>query len=570
MPTEDVISKVPEWAKDAVWYQIFPERFRNGCPQSNPTAHDIGFDGKEDWAITKWGIDWYRRDERESRLGGFYHNVYHRRFGGDLVGVREKLGYLQDLGVTAIYLNPVFQAESLHKYDGNTFHHIDPTFGPDREGDIKALAEAKETDDPASWIWTSADRFFVDLVEEIHERGMRVIIDGVFNHTGRGFFAFEDLLKNGKDSRYTDWYRITKWKRNGKFDYMSWANHKALPELNRTDESLVAPVRDYIFNITRRWMDPDGNGNLKRGIDGWRLDVAFCVPHGFWKEWRRCVRGINPDSYLTGEIVGLAREYLQGDEFDAVMNYVWLYPSAAFFSPGSRMDVHEFQSRHDEVRNAYSEPVTQVLQNLLDSHDVGRIASMLQNGVGEDWNWDDYFHKSRVKSGADFRTSKPSEETYNALKQLTVFQMTYVGAPMIYYGTEVGMWGANDPDCRQPMLWNDIDYEPEAHRWRGKTGPTPRGPDHELLEFFKKAIGLRNRYEVLRRGSIEWVDTQESRLLAYNRLLGDDSVTVLINCGAATAAHEMSAPSTDLWSGEAHKENSRLEIEPGAWKILHS
>jgi glycosidase len=325
---------VPEWAQHAVWYQIFPERFRNGDPANDPQLSDVSDRPIPGWSVCPWGKDWYARDPWDWRPQDFYQAVYARRFGGDLPGVREKLDYLQDLGVNAIYLNPVFMAPSLHKYDASCLHHVDPTFGPDRAGDLERLARANETEDPRTWIWTEADRCFVGLVAEIHRRGMRVIIDGVFNHTGTHFFAFQDLLRNGRRSRYRDWYRVSRWHPDGRFDYDGWFGHKALPELARTDECLAEPVCRYVFDITRRWMDPNGDGDPSDGVDGWRLDVAFCVPHGFWKRWRKVVKGINPEAYLTGEIVSLAEEYLRGDEFDAVMNYVWLYPSVRFFSRG--------------------------------------------------------------------------------------------------------------------------------------------------------------------------------------------------------------------------------------------
>ncbi len=204
-------NKTPDWAKNAVWYQILPERFCNGNPENNPVYNILETSNIKNWEITAWTDDWYEMADWENNLGDFHSSVWHRRYGGDLKGILDKLDYLQNLGVNAIYLNPVFQARSLHKYDASCYHHIDPYFGPDPAGDLRLIAAANETEDPETWIWTSADKLFLKLVKEIHKRNMRIIIDGVFNHTGRDFFAFKDLLKNKQKSRYVDWYKINRW-----------------------------------------------------------------------------------------------------------------------------------------------------------------------------------------------------------------------------------------------------------------------------------------------------------------------------------------------------------------------
>lgn len=564
-------NSVPDWARDAIWYQIFPERFRNGEPNNDPCPGDIATGSVPGWRVSPWGMDWYRQAAWERKLGPFYRSVYLRRYGGDLIGVREKLDYLQDLGVNAIYLNPIFMARSLHKYDGSCFHHIDPTFGPDREGDLRAIREAQETDDPTTWIWTAADRYFLDLVRDIHARGMRIIIDGVFNHTGTAFFAFQDILQNGRASRYRDWYRIQRWHKNGTFKYRGWFNHVALPELARTRDNLVRPVRDYIFHITRRWMDPDGDGDPSDGIDGWRLDVAFCVPHGFWKEWRRLVKSINPEAYLTGEIVTLAGPWLRGDEFDAVMNYMWLYPSVDFFAPGRKpISSALFRKRLDVIRRAYPADVWHVLQNLLDSHDVARIASMLENPDVPKRSWEDYFNASRVKNNGGFKATKPGERAWAALRQLAIFQVTYPGAPMIYYGTEVGMWGANDPDNRQPMLWDDIRYEPETITANGPCPVGIRNPDKALFRFFQRAFELRRKHIALRRGEFRWLKSGHERLLVFKRMHKDEEVIVALNASDAPLTYRLGKRSRDVWDDGVDHDPGPLEIPPRGWKVLKS
>lgn len=560
---------VPDWAKDAIWYQIFPERFRNGCPASNPRVEDFSAKAIPGWKIMPWGSDWYGQQPWEKKRGDFFHSVYLRRYGGDLVGVYEKLDYLQELGINAIYLNPVFHAPSLHKYDGSSFHHVDPSFGPDRAGDLKRLARARETEDPSTWIWTAADKFLLKLIKEIHRRGMRIILDGVFNHTGRDFFAFRDLLARGRDSRYRDWYKLKHWNEDGTFEYEGWFGHSSLPELARTEKSLVRPVEKYVFDITRRWMDPDGDGDPSDGIDGWRLDVAFCVPHGFWRKWRKHVKRINPEAYLTAEIVTLAKDYLKGDEFDAVMNYMWLFPSVSFFGDAKKpMSAAAMKKSLDIVRKAYPPEVTYVQQNLFDSHDVGRVLSMMNNPeMLPIENFDQYFNLSRVKHGGSFRTTKPGAAALAALRQAVIFQMTYPGAPMIYYGTEVGMWGANDPCDRQTMLWEDVSYAPETHTPVGRTTLRRRGPDRNMFAFYRRAIALRKAHDVFRRGKLRWVNHANPRVLMYERSLDGARVIVALNAGAKNAVVRIPFSGVDLWTGKKVGRGG-VTIPPSGWLVV--
>ncbi len=560
---------IPDWARDAVWYQIFPERFRNGCPASDPQPEDFADHPIPGWRVTPWGMDWYRQDDWEKPLGGFFQSVFQRRYGGDLVGVREKLDYLQQLGVNAIYLNPIFFARSLHKYDATCFHHIDPTLGPDRAGDLKRLAEAPETEDPATWIWTAADLFFVDMVKEIHQRGMHIIIDGVFNHTGRAFFAFRDLLKHGSQSRYKDWHVVEKWNDDGTFDYKGWFGVKSLPEFGRTKGNLVPPVREYLFNITRRWMDPHGDGDLSFGVDGWRLDVAFCVPHDFWKDWRRVVKGINPQAYTTGEIVNLATDFLQGDELDSVMNYMWVYPMLSYFIRGkNEISAAECRRRLQDLLDAYPPEVNGALQNLLDSHDTGRILSTIANPDRPKKVWEDYFNQFMLRNHPDLFSRQPGAKEKELLKQIVIMQMTYLGAPMIYYGTEVGMWGLNDPDDRQPMIWADRSYEQQEQTPDGEAFPVSRAPDQPLFAFYQKAIALRSECEVLRRGGLRWWTRHEDGdVLGFIRFLDAQEVAVLFNVRETPCSVTLPFAGQDIWN-HAKLTSLRQIIPPHGWLIV--
>ncbi|HMP75621.1 MAG TPA: glycoside hydrolase family 13 protein [Kiritimatiellia bacterium] len=560
---------VPDWAHDAVWYQIFPERFRNGTRRNDPRLSDITDRKVPGWRITPWGMDWYALDRWEQPAGDFWKTVFLRRYGGDLAGVRKKLGYLQDLGVNAIYLNPVFQAQSLHKYDATCMHHIDPTFGPDRAGDLRKIARAGETEDPASWVWTAADRYFTEFLADARAHGIRVIIDGVFNHTGREFFAFRDLLKHGRKSRYAGWFKIKQWKKDGTFDYDGWFGHKALPEFARTKNDLAAPVRRYIFDITRRWMDPDGDGDPSDGIDGWRLDVAFCVPLGFWRSWRKLVKGINPDAYTTAEIVGLADEYLRGDTFDAVMNYMWMYPAVNFFAPhAGGYPARLVRQRLEKLRRTYAPACIPVLQNLLDSHDVARAATMLENVSKPIEQFAEYFESSRVRHNPAFKTGRPGPAAWQALRQAIVYQMCSQGAPMLYYGTEVGMWGANDPCDRQPMLWDDVLYDDERHRVDGLAPRRPRRPDHELRAFVKKAIALRHAHPALRRGSLHWVRTGDERILAFERRLGTERIRAYFNAGDQDVSLPLRQAFSDLWSGKSRSSPGHVTVARRSWAVV--
>lgn len=559
----------PDWAKDAVWYQIFPERFRNGAPQSDPRPED--FDCRiPGWRICPWGMDWYGRDEWERPFQNhFFATVFHRRFGGDLVGLREQLPYLQQLGINAIYLNPVFRAASLHKYDATCYHHIDPTLGPDREGDLQTLAAAGETEDPATWIWTAADRFFLELVADIHARGMRIILDGVFNHSGTRCFAFRDLKQNGKHSKYADWYQVTKWHDDGTFEYASWDGTGTLPNFGRNGDTLNPGPKQYIFDATRRWMDPSGKGRPAEGIDGWRLDVAYCVPHGFWKEWHAHVRAINPEAYTTGEIVGPAQDWIRPDEFSAVMNYEWTYPTIAFFTPNpAAIGAAEFQRRIDALHARHTPGTALIMQNLLDSHDTGRVLTLLESACPPFPSWDDYFNWPKAADNPNLKTRRPGPEAKQALKLAAVWQMTGPGAPMLYYGTEVGMWGANDPCDRQPMLWSDIPAADETMGFRAPLpAPNSRAPDLDLLAFYQRLIAIRTSEPALRRGSFRWLDAPGDETLVFQRELDGTTIWCAIHKGRDEVELQLPQPGRDLWSGQDVPAGS-IRISPGSFRII--
>lgn len=578
---------VPQWSKNVVWYQIFPERFSNGDITNDPALSDVSlafpFDNSGPWEVHPWGADWYKLQDYEKGNGkDIWHNLQRRRYGGDLQGIINKLDYIQDLGINAIYLNPVFASPSLHKYDAISLHHVEPTFGPNPAGDRKIMEDEVATD-PSTWKWTSADLLVLELIEEVHKRGMYIIFDGVFNHMGYNSFAFQDVVKKQQRSVYKDWFTITSWenKETGtEFDYEGWFGHKSLPEFKEDSNGLNAGVSNYIYNVTERWMKPKVNGVEYRGIDGWRLDVAFCVHHNFWKQWRKHVKSINSEAYLTAEVVDsikVVKEYLQGDEFDAIMNYNFAFISTNFFlETKQRHTPQSFDIALEELRNAYPKGVSYVQQNLFNSHDANRVSSHIVNAGIEDYgNWGKYFNTS-MGSNPDYQVQKPDSLDYEIQKLMALFQMTYVGAPMIYYGDEVGMWGANDPDCRKPMIWEENDYEAEVYNpnqdKRSVSDLVEVNTD--LLEHYKKLIDIRNSNRVLQLGTFENLTPDISmNTYVFQRTLENDEIVVFLNRGQDKeyVLVNVNGEYIDLLSGEKmvfEKAPSWVQVPSLSGKVL--
>lgn len=581
---------VPDWAKEVVWYQIFPERFRNGDPTNDPTVEDIaGADPQEApdaWRVHPWGSDWYELQpyEQKNGDGAMWRHLLRRRYGGDLQGIIDKLDYLENLGITAIYLNPIFDAPSLHKYDGASYHHVDPNFGPDPEGD-RALMNEEDPADPSTWVWTSADELALELIRQVHARGMRIIFDGVFNHMGVESFAFRDVVQNQQDSRYADWFIVRSWDDpatadTNEFDYQGWFGVRSLPEFKEDEDGLVDGPRDYVFAATERWMNPKGMGP-EHGIDGWRLDVAYTVHHNFWKDWRKHVKSINPQAYLTAELV-LPTErvvpYFQGDEFDGEMNYNFAFAAAEFFfdPPEKRISAAEYDALLAQMRQAYPLQVSYVTMNLFGSHDANRIGSHIVNrGKASFRDWGHYFGWSKGDN-PDYDVSKPTDEDRRLQKLFAIMQMTYVGAPMIYYGDEVGMWGANDPDDRKPMVWSDIEYAPETHNPDGTTRPPDTVRVHDdLLEHYRRMIDLRNRHSALQVGAYRTLVAEEGGdIFAFERTHEAERVVIALN--VAESAGDITLPDMPaacyrdlLAGGEYAADGGSLSLTiPRKWGVV--
>ena len=535
--------RLPAWAQEAVWYQLFPERFRNGDPSNDPDHASLDYPDlvpENSWAVTPWTSDWYARSDWEREMGdGFYDDgVFHRRYGGDLQGVIDQLDYLQRLGITAIYFNPVFYAPSLHKYDGASFHHIDPHFGPDPQGDLAMIAG--ETEDPATWTTTAADRLFFEMLREAKARDIRVVIDGVFNHTGTRFFAFLDLMENQQASRYADWYVVERWDDpatpENEFDWAGWWDFKGLPifQDNADVTDLAAGPRQYVMDATRRWMDPDGDGDPSDGIDGWRLDVTDEVPVGFWQAWNDLVFRLNPGAVTITEIWQDASHLIREAGFSASMNY-----------HGFAMPVEEWLIDADISASTFADTVTtrlqkyaparqRVMQNLMDSHDTERLASMIVNNRFEgDY---DRANSPRYTEGVSGRA--PNAEEREVQRMVATLQATFVGAPMVYYGTEAGMWGADDPDDRKPMLWPDLTYAPECTEPDGSRREPCDGVafDEDLFRFYQGALALREKFPALVWGDLDvLVADDRQNALAFARRYRGAELVVALNRGDAEA-----------------------------------
>ncbi len=562
--------KDTSWASGIVWYQIFPERFYNADTSNDPTAAEVpGSDLQPGWRIHPWTADWYKMQPWEKKQSDrFYDVVFTRRFGGDLIGVIEKLDYLKELGIDAIYFNPVFEAPSLHKYDGASYHHIDNNFGPDAAGDLQRLKQANETEDPTTWIWTKADSLFLKLIKEAHARNIKIVIDGVFNHSGTEFFAFKDIQKNQQNSRYAHWYSIVRWDDpttpQNEFDYKGWWGVKSLPEFNEDQNGIVHGPREYIFHACKRWMDPNGDGDPSDGIDGWRLDVAEEVAKPFWKEWYAFVKQINPAAIVVTEIWHDASGWINEKLTDATMNYMFARAMVEFFiNQKKAISGPEFAKKMNELKQRYGLKHLNLLWSMLDSHDTDRLASMILN---PDRGYD---REAGPRDNPNYLVRKPNAQERQVQKLIVAFQMTFAGAPIIYYGDEAGMWGADDPDDRKPMTWPGMQFEPESHHpLPGKTRPVDEnGFDPELFAFYQKLIKIRHAQPVLMRGDFTFLlEHMNDDLLLLKRTYQNQQALLAFNRANQTVEMQLPVAQnisfTDLWNNtELRAQNGVLSFK---------
>jgi len=427
---------VPSWAKDAVYYYIFPERFRNGDRSNDPK---VGVNTFHDKPI-EFHSNWLDKPYRPGSGDGSDKYASNDFYGGDLAGIIEKLDYIRDLGANTIYMTPVFRAASNHKYDAADYRHIDPSFGKDDD--------------------------FNRLTAEAAKRGIRVIPDASLNHTGSDSFYFDRFgkydtngaFRNAKinpSSPYASWYTFKPNEAAPDKQYTGWTGAMDLPELNKASpdfRNFAYGAKDSIMNI---WLD--------RGAAGWRMDVAPWVPDDFWREWRKAVKGHRPDALTIAETWFDASKYFLGDTFDSTMNYIFRN-TVLDYAAGIKADV--IYHNIEMMRESYPQQSFFALMNLLSTHDVARSLH--------------YF--------GDIEGATP-EQTALAKQRMRLavfFQMTFPGAPAIYYGDEVGMTGGDDPLNRAGYPWADVG---------GK-------PDNAMLADFKAMTAMRKQYPVLRHGSL--------------------------------------------------------------------
>ena len=630
---------VPNWAKEAIWYNIFPDRFYNGNHYNDPIFNEFGpeafkpnrlheqnfveeykweksnnvishFDRNRWTADFKEQVIWEKLGEREID----YSLKYARMYGGDLQGIKEKIPYMKELGINAVWLNPVFFSYQNHKYGANDFRHISPDFGTIKtsgsthgveinrnnkygnksyvdvlgnkattsselkllEVNLKGESRGKngygETEDPATWVWTESDLIMVDLIKEFHKNGIRVIFDGVFNHSSSEHWTFNMVLADGENSKYKDWYKFTDFGQHVPITddmsdeqafetlianrkrtiYNAWGGFDSLPEFNTFNQE----YKEYIFNITRKWMcGPDGkeseNWMEDDGIDGWRLDVPNCLENqNFWNEWREVVKGSKKDSYITAELWGNASGDINGgNKFDTVMNYEWLKTVIGFFINQSReggvrykLKAQDFFNELREKRTWYPYQALQASQNLNGSHDTDRLYSRIVNDVigrnleegkqlekGYNGIRPDLASNYHPNTTIDWRNSpiKPKD----ILKLISIFQMTYIGAPMLFYGDEVGMWGATDPYCRKPMLWKEFLYDNEKNPSHiNQNEVYEQKVDSDLFEWYKKLIRIRLENKTLVYGKFrEMFADNDREIIVYERVIEDHLIIVVIN-----------------------------------------
>ncbi len=576
---------IPGWATRAIWYQVFIERFRNGDPSNDPTLHDMQgawpHEKPAGWKITPWGWDWYRPEPwTKNEPGGFYRWVHHRRYGGDLQGLLDRLDYLQELGVTALYLNPVNDSPSLHKYDARNYRHADRNFGPDPRGDERII-DAEDPTDPATWSWTAADRLLLEVVDEAHRRDMRVILDYSWNHTGIAFWAWRDLVENQRDSPYAEWYAVDRFDDpttpEDEFSYTGWAGVKELPAFAKfgvpegyhggpAEGDLHSGVKRHVFAVSRRWLDPDGDGDCSDGVDGFRLDVAEQVPLGFWRDYRRFVKSVNPEAFLLGEIWWEQWPLKMSDPgpwlpecFDAVMNYRWYAPARSFLNgaePG--VPASELARHLDSLDRGIPRRQAQALMNLAASHDSPRLATSLGND-------NRYKYHANPRENRAYRIGPPDRRTREIQRLLLVLQFALPGSPQIWNGDEAGMWGADDPDNRKPLVWEDLEHDNErwglAERSNVMHGVTSSQsaeswavtPDAALLGFYRRLIMLRRENaDLFSDGKREWLlADDQGRRLAFRLTRGNRAALVIL-------------------SADDERSEIRLADVTGTWELMLS
>lgn len=516
----------PAWARGLTWYLLMPDRFANGDTLNDPKPEFLFDDDRIPWKVSSWTANWYERTVEEKMLhDSFTPAALLRQYGGDLDGLIGRLDYLDSLGVDGIILLPVFEARSAHKFDVSTLHHVDRHFGPLADIDTTFL-NREQPADPLTWYMTSADRRFVDFIAEAHRRGMKVLMMAQFAHVGAHFWAFQDVLKKQERSEYGGWFRVHEWDRpetpyDSEFRYERMWNIDAFPAFRQDTLGLVSGPKEYVFAATRRWMDPNGDGDPSDGIDGWCVDLVQQLPDAFWQQWTAHCRSINPSALLVNFGFGTG---LSAAPFDIDQSREF-GRSLSEFLLNRLLTSTSFDSRMLSQRSRTTLQGSDVLFGLVDCHETDRLASMCVNdSLGYDR------HNSLLTHpGYDLRP--PDEHERRLRRMLLLLQFTLPGAPVIYYGDEAGMTGADDPDNRKPMRWPGMDFAPEnTFEVNGERLAFVPHFDSTLFNYYQALIRLRNTHAALRSGAMQTLLLDDhASLYAFVRSAGIEKVFVVVN-----------------------------------------
>lgn len=415
---EEEMFEVPQWAANKVVYQIFPSRFAATQPVDKELWYKAPITPMDD-------------------------------LHGNLRGIIEHLDYIKDLGIDVVYLTPIFKSNSCHKYDTIDYYQVDPSFGTTE--DLK------------------------ELVQKSHERGMKVVLDAVYNHTGREFFAFQDILEKGEKSKYLDWYFIDELPPRGEWgeipNFKCFGYYGGMPKLNLKNPE----VEKYITDVACYWIK-------ECDIDGWRLDVGDEISHFFWKNFRKAIKAVKKDMLIIGEIWHYAGDFLEGDEWDTVMNYPF-YLNLIDLLADEKINVSQFVQNLGYLKGRLNKKCYPLMWNLIDSHDTARFLHLC--------------HDNKKKQHL-----------------AAAFQLLLPGMPMVYYGDEYAMPGANDPDCRRGMYW-DEEYQ-----------------DKEMYNWYKKLMQIRKAHACIVEGEmIETITNDDDDTIVMIRKNGEETIAMLFNCG---------------------------------------
>lgn len=415
---EEEMFEVPQWAANKVVYQIFPSRFATTQPVDKELWYKAPITPMDD-------------------------------LQGNLRGIIEHLDYIKDLGIDVVYLTPIFKSNSCHKYDTIDYYQVDPSFGTTE--DLK------------------------ELVQKSHERGMKVVLDAVYNHTGREFFAFQDILEKGEKSKYLDWYFIDELPPRGEWgeipNFKCFGYYGGMPKLNLKNPE----VEKYITDVACYWIK-------ECDIDGWRLDVGDEISHFFWKNFRKAIKAVKKDMLIIGEIWHYAGDFLEGDEWDTVMNYPF-YLNLIDLLADEKINVSQFVQNLGYLKGRLNKKCYPLMWNLIDSHDTARFLHLCND------------NKKKQHLAA-------------------AFQLLLPGMPMVYYGDEYAMPGANDPDCRRGMYW-DEEYQ-----------------DKEMYNWYKKLMQVRKTHACIVEGEmIETIANDDEDTIVMIRKNGEETIAMLFNCG---------------------------------------